>query len=120
MSVRDMYITLLEKRAAHVEAEAERATQSQHANRADGARDLRERFDRATASGREASQTLRAALPTARSAPDTTTSSSLLKVAMHRAFFDGVRRMGRLKTAGADYLHTAYCAFEDELTKILG
>lgn len=50
----------------------------------------------------------------------TDTSNPLLKIAMNRALFAGLRQVELLKTASADYMNVVYSSFQDEMYKIAG
>lgn len=128
--IRDMYISILEKRAAEAAA-PDYSTDSQAvangevaSNNKDQRSQLEGLFSAAKPAEKQMTSQLNKLLPIAKKTPDTTASNPLLKVAFqvvhHQAFFAGIRRAstGFFKTAELGYLRMAYRSFEDELYKV--
>jgi hypothetical protein len=125
-TVRDMYISVLEKRAAEASSIApDYSTDSQavangevDANNKDQRAQLSPLFSAASATEKATTKQVGQLLPTAKKTEGTTASNPLLKVAQHEAFFSGLRQTDLLKTANLEYLKVAYNGFEDELEKL--
>ena len=119
MQVRDWYINVLEKRAAEgSDDSAETAHQELATNRGDQAAQLKDLFSQAGNVEKTESKLLRQSFPEAKKDRDTTSSSTLVKVAMNRAFFDGLGKTHFMKLADPEYLRAAFQGFEDEISKI--
>lgn len=122
MQIRDWYISVLEKRAAEEEPmgvdNQEAAVEGLKDNQDEQKKDLSELFTRTGESEKKETAIVRKTFPSVKKKEDTTTSSTLLKVAANKAFFRGVRYTELLKTAGPEYIRTAYYGFNDELDKI--
>lgn len=128
--VRDMYIGILEKRAAEAAA-PDYSTDSQSvangevaANNKDQRSQLEGLFAMAKPAEKQMTSQINKLLPIAKKTPDTMARNPLLKIALqvahHQAFFNGIRRAstGFFKTAELGYLRVSYRSFEDELLKV--
>lgn len=125
-NARDMYISVLEKRAAEavapdygVDSQAV-ANKEVASNSGDQRAQLGGLLNAAKATEAATTKQVGQLLPIAKKTTGTTSSNPLLKVAMHEAFFTGVRQTDLLKTAELEYLRTAYRGFEDEMSKLAG
>jgi len=123
--VRDMYINILEKRAAEAAIAPDYGIDSQEvangevgANNKDQRAQLEPLFAATKATEKATTKQVNQLLPIAKKTPGTSASNPLLKVAHHEAFFSGLRQTNMLKTAELDYLRTAFRGFEDELAKV--
>lgn len=124
--VQDFYKSILEKRAADT-AEAlmpdygkdsrEIALREIDKNKADQRKDLGQYLESAKKEEKADTKTMDKALD-ATDKGSTDTSNPLLKIAMNKAFFRGMREIEILKTASADYMKLVYSAFQDEMHKI--
>lgn len=121
---RDMYIGVLEKRAAEALAPDYRVDNQVVANGEVGANNKDQRtqvsglFNASKGTETATTKQVGQLLPIAKKTTGTTASNPLLKVAMHEAFFSGVRQTDLLKTAELGYLRNAYQGFEDEMGKL--
>jgi len=125
MSVRDMYMSMLEKRAAedgavplHGNDDQQVANAELGANVRDQRQQLNQLFSKAPQAQKEDTKLINRSLPIAKKTEGTASSNPLLKVAMNQAFFSALQKTDLLKTASADYLRTAYVGFQDEFDKI--
>lgn len=122
MSVRDMYITMLEKRASEHDVQGvdnQAVANAEHgANLQDQRSELTNLFNQAESVAKTDTKTMNKALPLAKKTEGTAASSTMLKAAMNAAFFDALRGTGHMKTASPEYLRAAYGGFQDELDKI--
>lgn len=122
MNTRDMYITMLEKRASEHDVlgvDNQAVANDEHgANIQDQRAELGGLFAKSDASGKDATKVMNKALPIAKKTEGTSASTTLLKTAMNVAFFDGLRDTGHMKVASPEYLRAAYGSFNDELSKI--
>jgi hypothetical protein len=121
MQVRDWYINVLEKRATEgVDDSQVEANKDLKSNQNDQKAELKSLFNSANKEEKADTKLLNRCCPIARKTEGTTTSSTLLKVSMNQAFFDGLRDTGFMKTADPEYLRVAFQGFEDEISKIAG
>jgi hypothetical protein len=121
MIIRDWYISVLEKRAEEEALGVDNsaaAHQELASNQSEQKKELSGLFSHTGESEKKETAVVRKHFPAARKAKDTTSSSTLLKIATHRAFFDGVRETALMKVASPEYIRTAYHGFQDELAKI--
>jgi hypothetical protein len=123
MMSQDFYKAMLEKRAmedswSQGKDSQEVANSEVFSNKADQRSQLGDLLSSASSAQRSDTAEVGKLLPKAKKSSDTMSSNPMLKVAMHAAFFDGMRSSYLMKTAGPEYIHTAYSAFEDELDKI--
>lgn len=121
--VRDMYINVLEKRAMDVGPDYGTDNQAianseVSANVSDQRAQLSGLLSATKATEKATTKQVGQLLPIAKKTPGTSSSNPLLKVAVHKAFFSGVRQTGLLKTASPEYLRTAFRGFEDEINKM--
>lgn len=124
--VQDFYKSILEKRAAET-AEAlmpdygkdsrEIALREVESNKADQRKDLSQYLEAAKKEVKDDTKTMDKALDAA-DKESTDTSNPLLKIAMNKALFQGMREVEILKVASADYMKVVYSAFQDEMNKI--
>ena len=122
MQIRDFYISVLEKRAEKDEEplgtdNSAAAYDGLEENQEEQKKDLSDLFEHTTDAKKDIAL-VRKNFPAAKKAKDTTSSSSLLKIATHRAFFNGLRDTDMMKSAGPEYLRAAFQGFEEELGKI--
>lgn len=121
-----MYIRVLEKRGAEAAApdygvdSQVIANREVAANNGDQRAQIGDLLNAAKATEKATTKQLGQLLPIAKKTPGTTTSNPLLKVAMHEAFFTGVRQTDFLKTAELEYLRATYRGFENEMSKMAG
>lgn len=123
----EIYNRVLEKRASEGLSVPDYGVDSQaiangevESNSADQRSSLGSLLDSAKNTEKTESKQMGKLFPTAKKTPGTSSSSALLKVAMHEAFFSGVRQTDMLKVAEMDYLRAAYQGFEDEMDKLGG
>lgn len=124
--VQEFYKGILEKRAADAALTPEYDLNSQEIALRDveSNKDLQKKDLKALlpssvkTESKDDTAALNKALPKATDKEDTMTSNPLVKVAMNRAFFHGLRQVDFLKTASADYMKIVYTSFNDELSKI--
>lgn len=126
MVTRDMYITMLEKRASDginlfsgVDNQ-EVANKEHSSNILDQRSDVSSLFANSDKASKDTTSALTKALPKAKKTEGTSGGNTMLKVAMNTAFFDGLRETGLLKAASPEYIRAAYGSFNDELLKIAG
>jgi hypothetical protein len=122
MSVRDMYITMLEKRASEHDVlgvDNQAIANDEHgANLQDQRSELTGMFNQAGAVAKADTKLMNKSLPIAKKTDGTAASSTMLKSAMNSAFFQALRDTGHMKVASPEYLRAAYGGFNDELEKI--
>ena len=124
MVTRDMYVTMLEKRASDgidifSGVDNQEVANKEHAsNILDQRSEVSSLFASADKASKDMTSVLAKALPKAKKTEGTTSSSTLMKVAMNTAFFDGLRETGLLKTASPEYIRATYNSFNEELGKI--
>ena len=125
-SVQDFYKTVLEKRAAE-ETDKQWGASSDGqavanaevaANKGDQRAQLGDLLTAAPAAQKAETKNIGKLLPIAKKTEGTVSSNPMLKVAMHRGFFNALRETGLMKTADPDYIRTAYRAFEDEVAQL--
>jgi len=123
-NAREMYINVLEKRAAEalapdygVDSQAV-ANAEVASNNSDQRTQISGLLNAAKATETATTKQVGQPLPIAKKTTGTTASNPLLKVAMHEAFFAGVRQTELFKTAELEYLRTAFEGFEDEMGKV--
>lgn len=126
MVTRDMYVTMLEKRASeglHLFSgvdNQEEGNKEHASNILDQRSEVSNLFASSDKASKDATSTIAKALPLAKKTEGTSSSNTMLKVAMNTAFFDGLRETGLMKTASPEYIRAAYGSFNDELEKIAG
>lgn len=118
--MRDLYITMLEKRASDTLGvdNQEEANKEHDANLLDQRSEVSNLFASSAKAEKDTTQVLNKALPLAKKTEGTSGSNSMLKTAMNTAFFDGLRETGIMKVASPEYLRAAFGGFQDELSKI--
>ena len=118
MQIRDWYIGVLEKRAMDGTDSQEMAHKELESNQVDQRSELKGLFNQAPVAEKAETKSLTKNFPLAKKTEGTASSSTLLKVAMNRAFFGGARNLEFLKLADPEYLRTAFQGFENEIEKI--
>ncbi len=124
-AVQDFYKTVLVKRASEMSSimpnyrhdSAEAANKELDSGKSEQEKFLSSLFEHTTSAQKNDTKVLDKALD-ATDKSTTTTSNPLVKIAMNRAFFDGVRAIEFMKIASGDYLHAVYRSFNDEVEKI--
>ena len=125
-AIRDMYISVLEKRAAEASSMSPDygkdnqviANGEVNTNNKDQRTQLGSLFEATKATEKATTTQVNKLLPVAKKTTGTSASNPLLKVAQHGSFFEGVRHTEFFKTAELDYLRTAYRGFQSELSKV--
>jgi len=121
--VQDFYKSILEKRAAESLMpnygldNRELALKELDENKKEQRKDLGQYLEAAKKEEKADTKTMDGALD-ATDKDSTDTSNSLLKIAMNKALFRGLRDVTFLKTASADYMKIVYSSFQDEMQKI--
>lgn len=124
--VQDFYKSILEKRAEETakalmpdyeKDSREIALRSVADNKQEQRKDLGQYLESAKKEQKADTSTMNKSLD-ATDKSTTDTSNPLLKIAMNKAFFRGLRQVEFLKVASADYMKAAYSSFQDELYKI--
>jgi hypothetical protein len=124
-AVQDFYRTVLVKRASEMSSitpdykvdSAEQANKLLTQGKADQEKQLSSLFANTDRASTADTKALDKALD-ATGKDSTSTSNPLVKMAMNKAFFEGIRELEFLKVAAGDYLHLVYRSFNDEMNKI--
>ena len=124
--VQDFYKSILEKRATDVASSItpdyskdnrEIALREIEHNKADQRKDLGRYLEAAKKEDKADTSAMNKALDAADKS-STDTSNPFVKIAMNKAFFQGLRQVNFIKSASADYMKFIYSAFQDEMSKI--
>lgn len=128
IAVQDFYKSILEKRAAEeglspIMPEYDKdsrpiAIDEEKANKKDQRKELENLLSAGKKEEGPDTKEMKKALPKATDAHEVETSNPFIKIAMNKAFFEGLRSVTILKTASADYMKMVYTSFNDELEKI--